>query len=262
VYYQKLPKESFPEVKVPTIYVSTVYAGTSPTDMENLVAKPLEKQIKGISGVKKVTSNSIQDFCNIMVEFNTDVEVAVALQKVKDAVDKAKKDLPEKLTAGPDAQEVNFSEFPIMFVNVAGPDLKKLKEHSEDIKDRIESLKEITRVDMVGALDREIQVNVDMYKLQALQLTLGDISRAIQYENMTISGGTVTTDGMKRTIAVKKEFKSVEEMKLIVIGSQAGAMVYLKDVAEVIDSNKEKESFARNYTQRHQTFRGKPGRSI
>lgn len=245
LYYQKLPKESFPEVQVPTIYVSTVYAGTSPTDMENLVAKPLEKQIKGISGVKKVTSNSIQDFCNIVVEFNTDVEVSIALQKVKDAVDKAKKDLPEKLTSGPDAQEVNFSEFPIMFVNVAGPDLKKLKEHSEDIKDRIESMKEITRVDMVGALDREIQVNVDMYKLQSLQLTLGDITRAIQFENMTISGGTVTTDGMKRSIAVKKEFKTVDELKRIVIGSQAGAQVYLEDVAEVVDSNKEKESFAR-----------------
>jgi multidrug efflux pump subunit AcrB len=245
LYYQKLPKESFPEVKVPTIYVSTVYAGTSPTDMENLVAKPLEKQIKGISGVKKVTSNSIQDFCNIVVEFNTDVEVSVALQKVKDAVDKAKKDLPEKLTAGPDAQEVNFSELPIMFINVAGPDLKKLKEHSEDIKDRIESMKEITRVDMVGALDREIQINVDMFKLQSLQLTLGDISRTIQYENMTISGGSVTTDGMKRSIAVKKEFKTVDELKRIVVGSQAGAHVYLEDVAEVIDSNKEKESYAR-----------------
>ncbi len=245
LYYEKLPKESFPEVKVPTIYITTVYAGTSPTDMENLVAKPLEKQIKGISGVKKVTSNSIQDFCNIIVEFNTDVEVAVALQKVKDAVDKAKTDLPEKLTAGPNAQEINFSEFPIMFVNVAGSDLKKLKEHSEDIKDRVESMKEITRVDMVGALDREIQVNVDMYKLQSLQLTLGDISRAIQFENMTISGGTVTTDGMKRTIAVKKEFKSTEEMENMVIGSQAGAQVYLKDVADVDDTTKEKESYAR-----------------
>ncbi len=245
LYYQKLPKENFPEVKVPTIYVSTVYAGTSPTDMENLVAKPLEKQIKGISGVKKVTSSSIQDFCNVIVEFNTDVDVSVALQKVKDAVDKAKADLPENLTSGPNAQEVNFSEFPIMFVNVAGPDLKKLKEHSEDIKDKIESLKEITRVDMVGALDREIQVNVDMYKLQALQLTLGDISRAIQYENMTISGGTVTTDGMKRTISVKKEFKSIDELKRMVIGSQAGAFVYLEEVAEVVDANKEKESFAR-----------------
>lgn len=245
IYYQKLPKESFPEVKVPTIYVTTIYAGTSPTDMENLVAKPLEKQIKGISGVKKVTSNSVQDFCNVVVEFNTDVEVSVALQKVKDAIDKAKTDLPEKLTSGPNAQEVNFSEFPIMYVNIAGPDLKKLKNHAEDIKDQIESMKEITRVDMVGALDREIQVNVDMYRMQVLQLTLGDIQRAIQYENMTISGGSITADGMKRSIAVKKEFKTVDELKRIVIGSQAGAHVYLEDVAEVVDANKEKESYAR-----------------
>lgn len=245
IYYQKLPKESFPEVKVPTIYISTVYAGTSPTDMENLVAKPLEKQIKGIAGVKKVTSNSIQDFCNVMVEFNTDVKVEDALQKVKDARDKARADLPEKLTSGPNVQEVNFSEFPIMYVNIAGPDLKKLKEVSDNIKDRIESMKEITRVERVGALDREIQVNVDMYKLQAAQLTIGDITRAIQYENMDVSGGTVTTDGMKRGLAVKQEFRTKEDLENIVVGSQAGARVYLYNVADVVDTTKEKESYAR-----------------
>jgi multidrug efflux pump subunit AcrB len=244
-YYNKLPKEAFPEVKVAQIYVSTFYAGTSPTDMENLVAKPIEKQVKAISGVKKVTSNSIQDFCNIIVEFNTNVKVEVALQKVKDAIDKAKKDLPQKLDAGPNAQEVNFSEFPIMNVNIAGDDLKKLKRVAEDVKDHIESMKQITRVDMIGALDREIQVDVDMYKMQAAQLTLGDIQRAIQYENMNISSGTVTTDGMKRTLSIKKEFRSVDELKRIIVGSQAGAKIYLEDIAEVRDGNKEQESFAR-----------------
>ncbi|HEU4716286.1 MAG TPA: efflux RND transporter permease subunit, partial [Bacteroidia bacterium] len=116
LYYKKLPKESFPEVKVPTIYVMTVYRGASPTDMENVVAKPLEKQFKAISGVKKITSNSIDNFCNVIVEFNTNVKTDVALQKVKDAIDKAKKDLPQKLDQGPDAQEINFSEFPIMSI--------------------------------------------------------------------------------------------------------------------------------------------------
>jgi len=214
--------------------------------MENLVAKPLEKQIKAISGVKKITSNSIQDFCNVVVEFNTNVSVETAKQKVKDAVDKAKRDLPQSLTAGPDVIEVNFSDMPIMAVNIAGDyDLAKLKNFADNVKDRVEGLKEITRVDMIGALEREIQVNVDMYKMQAAQLTLDDISRAIQYENMTISGGTVTTDGVKRTIALKNEFRSVEELKNIVVGSQAGALVYLKDVAEVVDGFKEQESYAR-----------------
>jgi multidrug efflux pump subunit AcrB len=244
-FYNKLPKEAFPEVKVPTVYVTTFYYGTSPTDMENLVAKQIEKQVKSISGVKKITSNSIQNFCNVIVEFNTDVNPDIALQKVKDAIDKAKKDLPQKLDAGPDAQAVNFSDFPIMFVNIAGDDLKKLKRVSDDVKDHIESMKEITRVDMVGALEREIQVNVDMYKMQSAQLTLGDIQRAIQFENMTVSGGTVTTDGMQRSLEVKSEFKSAEELQNIVVGSQAGAKVYLKDVADVRDTNKEKQSYAR-----------------
>jgi multidrug efflux pump subunit AcrB len=165
---------------------------------------------------------------------------------VKDAVDKAKRDLPQSLTAGPDVIEVNFSDMPIMAVNIAGDyDLAKLKNFADNVKDRAEGLKEITRVDMIGALEREIQVNVDMYKMQAAQLTLDDISRAIQYENMTISGGTVTTDGIKRTIALKNEFRSVEELKNIVVGSQAGALVYLKDVADVVDGFKEQESYAR-----------------
>jgi multidrug efflux pump subunit AcrB len=246
IYYNKLPKESFPEVKVPTIYVNTMYFGTSPTDMENLVAKPLEKQIKAISGVKKITSNSLQDVSIMMVEFNTDVKVEDALRKVKDKIDRAKQDLPQKLDAGPNAQEVNFSEFPIMYINIAGNyDLAKLKSYADLMQDRIEGMKQITRVDMVGALDREIQIDVDMYRMQSYQLTLGDIQRAISSENVSISGGTVTTDGVKRMLAVKKEFKQVSELENIVIGSQAGAHVYLKDVADIRDGFKEKESYAR-----------------
>ncbi len=244
-YYQKLPKESFPEVKVAQIYVTTIYGGASPTDMENVVAKPLEKQFKAISGVKKITSNSIENFCNVIVEFNTDVEVSEALQKVKDAIGKAKKDLPKNLTQGPDAQEVNFSEFPIMSINIAGDDLKQLKKHADDLKDRIESMKEITRVDIVGALEREIQVDVDMNKMQAALLTLGDIQRAIQFENMNMSGGTVTTAGTKQTLVVKGEFRKVEDMERIVVSSQGGAKTYLGDVATVRDGTKEKESYAR-----------------
>jgi multidrug efflux pump subunit AcrB len=118
--YMSIPKEQFPDIVIPTMYVSTVYPGSSPEDVENLVTKPIEKQIKSISGVKKLTSNSIQDFSSVVVEFNTDVDVAVAKQKVKDAVDKAKKDLPTDLPADPNVMEVEFSEIPILFVNIAG----------------------------------------------------------------------------------------------------------------------------------------------
>lgn len=246
LYYQKLPKEQFPDIVVPTIYVTTVYAGSSPTDMENLVTKPLEKQMKAITGVKKITSNSVQDFSNVIVEFATDVKPEVAKQRVKDAIDRAQRDLPQSLTSGPTAIEINFSDLPIMALNVAGNyDLAKLKYYADNLKDKIEGMKEITRIDMIGALSREITVDVDMYKMQAAQLTIGDISRAIGMENLNISGGDVTTDGIRRTLVVRKEFKDVEELRNVVIGSQAGALVYLKDVADVKDGFEEQQSFAR-----------------
>jgi multidrug efflux pump subunit AcrB len=217
--YNSLPKESFPEIVLPMVIVSTIYPGTSPENMENLVTKPIEKQMKSIAGVKKITSNSYQDYSNVIIEFNTDVKPEVAKQKVKDQVDKAKaQDLPRDMPAAPNVMDINFSELPIMFVNVSGNfDLNKLKNYADKIKDRIEAMKEITRVDMIGALDREIQVNVDMYKAQAAQISIGDIERAIGYENKTISGGTVKMDGMQRTINLKKEFRSVDELRNLII---------------------------------------------
>ncbi|MBL0342337.1 MAG: efflux RND transporter permease subunit [Bacteroidetes bacterium] len=246
--YNALPKENFPEIIVPQIFVSTIYPGTSPEDMENLVAKPLEKQMKSISGVKKVTSNSLQDFSNIIVEFNTDVDVADAKQKVKDAVDRARNDLPTDLPNEPNVQEINFSDIPILFVNMAGDyPLDKLKEYSDDLKDKIESLKEITRVDIVGALEREIQIEVDMYKAQAAQISMRDIENAVAFENMTISGGTVEMDGMRRSVSVKGEFKDVSTIENIVIVSAQGAPIYLRDIARIKDGFKEQESYARLY---------------
>jgi multidrug efflux pump len=244
--YNSIPKESFPDIVVPTIYINTVYYGNSPTNIENLVTKPIEKQLKGISGVKKLNSTSLQDVSVITVEFNTNVDVPQAKQKVKDAVDKAATDLPKDLTRQPNVMEVAFSDMPIMYVNLAGTmDLNKLKEYADDVKDKIEGMKQISRVVMVGDLEREIQINVDMFKMQAATLSMGDIERAVKYENMNISAGLVPMDGMKRNLTIQGEFKTVEEIKNLVINSPTGAKLYLKDIAEVKDGNKEQESYAR-----------------
>jgi multidrug efflux pump subunit AcrB len=244
--YLTLPKTKFPDIVIPTIYVTTINAGTSPKDIETLITKPLEKQIKGVSGVKKMTSNSIQDFSNVIVEFDTDVDVALAKQLVKDAVDKARTDLPQTLTREPNVMEVNFSDMPVLFVNISGDyDLNKLKGFAEEIKDECESLKEITRVDIVGALDREIQINVDKNKMEAASITMGDIQRAIAYENSTISGGLIKMDNVRRAISIKGEFKDIRLIQNLIIRSQSGATIYLKDIAEIKDGFKEKESYAR-----------------
>lgn len=244
--YNKLPKESFPDIVIPKIYINTIQAGTSPSNIENIITKPIEKQLKSIAGVKKITSNSYQDVSVIVVEFNTDVNVILAKQKVKDAVDKARTDLPQTLTREPNVMEINLSDLPIMYVNISGKyDLNKLKNYADDLKDKIESLKEITRVDMAGALNREIQINVDMYKLQAANLTLGDIQRAVAYENMTISGGTIPMEGKKRALSIKNEFKKVSEIENLLVISGSGAKLYLKDIAVVKDTCREQESYAR-----------------
>ena len=140
--YSTIPKEQFPELVIPTILVSTPYPGASPEDIENLVTRPIEKQIKGLAGVKKVTSTSMQDFSSIVVEFNTDVIVADAKQRVRDALDKSRTDLPNDLPKDPTAMEIDFSEIPIMYINISGNyDLAKLKKYADKAQDRLESLK-------------------------------------------------------------------------------------------------------------------------
>jgi multidrug efflux pump len=244
--YISIPKEQFPEIIIPTIIVNTVYPGTSPEDMENLVTRPIEKETKALADVKKITSKSVQDFSTIVVEFNPGIEVSEAKQRVRDAVDKSKTNLPTDLPKEPDIMQVDLSEIPIMYINISGDyDLQRLKKYADDTKDRIETLKEITRVDIVGALDREIQVDADMYKLQAASVTFSDLERAIASENVTVSAGTISTFGSKRTIRVAGQFKSPEEIKNIMIKSGSGAVVYVKDIAEVKDSFKEQESFSR-----------------
>jgi multidrug efflux pump len=206
----------------------------------------LEKQIKGISGVKKVTSNSVQDFSSINVDFNTNVDVKDAKLKVKDAVDKARSELPSDLPKEPTVQEIDVSQTPIMNIHLSGDiDLDRLKKYADQFKDRIEAMKEITRVDVVGALDREIQINVDMYKMEANNLSTHDIESAVAYENMTISGGQINMGDVKRNITVNGQYKDPKKIGEIVLRGATGAMVKLKDIAEVSDTHKEKESYAR-----------------
>lgn len=244
--YTTIPKEQFPEIIIPTIIVNTVYPGTSPNDMKNLISRPLEKNIKSINGVKKINSNSIQDFSAIVVEFNTGIDVADAKQKVKDAVDKTKSELPSDLKTDPMVMDIDLSEIPIMYINLSGNyPLDVLKKHGEELQDKIESLKEITRVDIVGGLEREIQIDVNMLKMQMAGCTFTDIERAIASENVTIAGGTIDLQGMTRAIRVTGEFESVETLRGIHFKTSTGATICLTDIADVRDSFKKQESYAR-----------------
>lgn len=244
--YITMPKENFPEIKLPTIYVGTPYPGNSPLDMENLVARPIEKEINSITGVDNVKSTCIQDYATIIVEFGFDVEVEEALQEVKDAVDKAKQELPNDLPADPNVFELNFSDMPVMNINLSGiEEVDVLNEYAEYLQEEIEKLGEISSVDIRGVPEKEISINVDVYELEARNLSFRDIEGAIANENITLSGGDILTDGIRRNVRIAGEFTDFKRIKDIVISNQDNAIVYLRDVATVNFGYADRTSYAR-----------------
>lgn len=247
--YDTMPKEQFPEIVIPTIYVATSYSGNSAEDMETLVTIPIEKELASINGVKKIDGNSINDFSNIIVEFNTTVEVDKALQDVKDAVDKAKgdRDFPKDLTSGPNVFEINFSEFPIMTVNLSGNySNDELRSFGEYLQNEIEKLSEISEVKLKGTSDKEVQIDVDWKQMQAKKISFDDIANAIAMENITMSAGERNFNGFNRSVRVVGEFKTMEDIENIIIKSEFQNPVFIKDIATVIEGVAEPTSIARS----------------
>ncbi len=246
VSYVRLPKELFPDIVVPTVLVQTVYPGNSPADIENLITRPIEKEIDGIRGIKELTSQSLQDLSFITVEFNTGVDLNKALQDVKDAVDRAKSELPDDLLKDPVVKDIDLTEFPIITINISGDySTEELRKYAEFLQDEIETVKEISRVDIKGVNEREIKIIVDPYKLQSMNLSFRDIENAVKSENISMSGGEVKVNGTTRSIRILGEFHHVNEIENIIVKQVDGNVKYLSDVATVIDGFEDPTNYAR-----------------
>jgi multidrug efflux pump len=244
--YKSLPKELFPEIVLPTVLVQTIYPGNPPLDIENLITRPLEKEVEGVKGVKELSSTSTQDASLIFVEFNTDVDIKAALQDVKDAVDKAKSELPNDLLQEPVVEDIDFSEFPIININLSGDySIEQLKGYAEYLEDRIETVPEISKVEIRGVDEREIKVNVDLMKLEAYELSFDDIEFAISQENVSISGGEIKLGETRRSVRTVGEFEDISELENIIIKRDGQVVVYLKNVADVVDGYEEAKTFTR-----------------
>lgn len=246
--YRHLPKELFPEIVWPQIMVQTVYPGNAPDDIENLVTRPLEKEIENVRGIKEITSISAQDASMIFAEFNTDVDLEDALRRVKDAVDNAKRNLPPvgPEFPGPSVFDLDFSEFAILNINLSGDySVEELKLYAEKLQDEFESIPEVSKALIEGVNDREIKINVDLHKLEALEISFFEISNAVSAENVSMAGGEILLGKTRRSIRTIGEFKNIKDLENIIIKSKDGDIVYLKDVAEVVDGYAEPSSFAR-----------------
>lgn len=247
VAYNTMPIEMFPEINMPNVFVKTVYPGNAPIDMENLITRPLEKEIHPITGIKELRSFSTQDNSDIFIEFNTGVDINVALQDVKDAVDKAKSELPNDLDMDPLVMDFDFNEFPIININLSGDySINELKDYAEYLEDEIEGIPEISKVEIKGLNEREIQINVDPHKLETFELSFGDIENAVNFENMSISGGDLVIDKTSRSIRTIGEFTDIEEIENIIVKrEETDEIVYLRDVAEVKDDFEDPLTYAR-----------------
>jgi multidrug efflux pump subunit AcrB len=249
--YISMPKEAFPEVVIPEIYVGTPYPGNSPMDIEKLITRPFEKEINTISGIDELNSTSIQGYSSIQVKFDFSVTPEEALRKVKDKVDVAMSDgdFPDDLPADPNVFEMNISELtPIMTINLSGEfSLDQLKEYGEHLEEEIEDLPQITSVDIRCVMDKEVKVDLDMHKMDAVQVSFGDVAGAISQENLTISGGDLKVGNYERSVRVLGEFKHWSEIENIIVKHEKGNIVYLRDIGTVDFGEEDKESFARQF---------------
>ncbi len=250
VSYNTMPKAAFPDIVMPQIYVGVPYPGNAPMDMEKLITKPIEKEIKTVNDVDKLTSTSMQGYSVILAEFDSKISPQVALQRVKDAVDKAKAapGFPTDLPMEPNIFEMNFSEFPILNVNLSGDfSTQQLKVYAEYLEDKLENISEISKVEIRGVQDKELEIKVDRLKMEALKISFNDIEQSIAMENMTMAGGELLMDGFKRSLRVVGDFKNLKDVENIIVKREAQKVVYLKDIATVRFGFKEATSFAREF---------------
>ena len=249
--YINMPREDFPEILENKIYVSSIFPGNSSEDVEKLVIKPLEDQFKNISGVEKVTSSSFQDYGMIVVEFKQKVTIEEAKIRIKDKVDMTKADtdwpnLDNGSKVEPNIFNINISEeVPILNINLKGNyTTQQLKKFGEYLEDEIENIPEVKQVDILGVDDKEVEIAIDVFKMGAAQVSFDDIQNAVKYENMTLSGGNLVSQGSRNNIRIVGEIKNPSELNNIVVKSYGGT-VYLKDIAVVNFKEKEKTTYAR-----------------
>lgn len=231
--YVSLPRESFPEVEIPLVVVYTIYPGVSPTDMETLVTRPIETELKAISGVKEIRSTTSEGLSSIEVEFNPEQDLETALANVRDKVDLAKPDLPVE-AEDPRVVDVDFSQLPIMLVTLAGPvGVQQLTEVAEEMEEDFEAIPGVNQVTVVGGREREVHVQVDPKRLSYFELSLSDLVFAVARENRNVPGGEIAVGGLEYLVRLPAEVRRPEEIEDFVIKVRDGEPVFIRDVAAV-----------------------------
>ncbi len=243
--YFTLPREAAPDITFPFIMVFSDYEGTSPSDMESLVTRPLERKLKTLTDVKEMSSTSMEGSSQIFLEFEPNVDTDTALQKVRDKIDQGKGDLPSDMS-DPSVMEFSSSDWPIMFVVISGEvGLVELKKIAEEMEEKIEGVPGVLEAEIVGGLEREIRVEYNQDRLAAYGLIISQVIQSVRNNNQNMPGGSLDIGEARYVLKAPAEIKSPAEIDNLVVTVRDGKPIYITDVAEIRDTFKDRESFSR-----------------
>jgi len=247
LFFTKLGLDLVPEIEYPMISVVTTYSGVTSEDVEEVLTKPIEDVVSTIKGVKSVKSFSQEGLSVVMVEFNWGVDLDSAAQDIRDKLDLIQDFLPADADR-PLVVKLDVGAMPVLGYGVASENLDTLELRrllEDNIKDKLERLDGVASVQIMGGRQREILISLDKSLLESYGLTQSQVVQALRGENINISGGHIVEGIQEFALRTIGEYKNLEEIKNTVLCVKAGAPVYLKDVAEVIDTYKEERSYSR-----------------
>ncbi|MDP1884292.1 MAG: efflux RND transporter permease subunit [Candidatus Moranbacteria bacterium] len=234
--YIALPVESDPEVKIPIAIVTTVFPGASPANVEDLVTEKLETEIAGLKDIDKITSSSSNSVSSITVEFSAKADLEGSIRKLRDAVDDARENLPED-AEDPVVAEISVDDTPIFSVSIAGPyDGFVLRDFAEDVQAELEKISGVREVMVSGGDEREFEIAYDPEKLAFYGLSPLEANRIVAEANSQVPGGNFQGNDYNYAVRTDARFFDAEALGNIpVFHTAGGAIIYLKDMAEVRD---------------------------
>jgi HAE1 family hydrophobic/amphiphilic exporter-1 len=246
VSMSRLGIDLFPEVNFPYVDVTVVYPGAGPEEVETLVTKPIEDVVAGINGVKRVISTSTDGMSRVGIELRLEIDPQAATAEVREKVAAIRGTLPRDIE-DPTIQRFDVAALPIMTFAVGSsqPSDVTRRQVEDDLKPLLEQIDGVASVQVNGGEVREIQINLDPRRLEALNLPLSEVAARLAAENLDVPGGQVKRDGRSISLRTKGEFQSIDEIENVILRSDGGSTVRLKDAAAVLDGYEDKSSTTR-----------------
>jgi HAE1 family hydrophobic/amphiphilic exporter-1 len=245
--YPNLGIDLYPDVEFPIVNVTVTYTGASPEEMESLVTKPIEDAVSSVAGIKTLSSVTREGVSQVNLEFEFGTNPKLAANEVREKVAGVRKRLPEQIDE-PVVQRFDITAQSIVYFSLSSEtrsrgEIRKLA--VDIVKDELQRLDGVAEVQVFGASEREIQLRIDPRKLEAYGISYQQIWDITNSQNLNTPGGKVKENGIELTVRTMGKFKSIDDIKAIVLSNQLGRPVTMADVVSVEDSWTEERVHAR-----------------